>query len=992
MKPLAKSRFTPAVLAVFICTGVLARAQVAPSLPAPANPPALKPAVTDEILELSPFQVNSTKDRGYSATSTLMGSRTNTDLKDIANPLDIFTKELIDDLAVTDIQGLTEFASGVSANSGGTFNGDGQEREIWSYNQMVIRGFKVSRSATRNFVDMNGVTYFDAYDSERVEFSKGPNSILFGAGEAGGTVNYSTKVPKLHRNSGSVQLRTDDNGSLRGSLDVNQVLRPNVLGVRFNALKQNLAFERGPSYDRAEAMHLTATWKPLAETTLTVGHEYNDSHRASPKGVLPQDAITPYLNAGRPRVVGVSGNNVTLAGSTTAVTAASQGMRTQNNTAGVIVLDTNGVFRNVSGTATGATYNLNGEGTVDIDADAIGYPRDRVIGGSNGFNFTRYNVSEVNLTHKVIDKLYVDLAFTYMRSATRQGHSVSNSLQVDPNDFGTNTHFGQYYVESRPFWIERDFVIRDCRATASYELDLTKRSRWLGNHRLGGMLERNDRDEVWDNGRLTLISTPNGPINPNAYSDKLRNSGLSVVLRDYLDFSKGNYALHDFHDVLWTKGISQGGYVADLIPRDSYAYLKKRTQQDTKMLVLQSNWWKNRLVTTVGYRDDTRKTDEAPQTFDEVTGMCKPVTLVSGAKPNAAGAYRAEDSVFTAPTKEVGGIARNYGGVFHATSWMSLTYSYSTNFSPAAESKDMYGNFLNPSHGQGKDYGLRLNLIDNRLAFSLLRFETSEKGTAINGSSYNSPASQLYAIEGILTDRGFISDRRITAGAFTTADTMSKGYEATLTASPTDNWNLRFSGSQTIARLTHLAPDVKAFFNQYRAYYGTLDPTLVANGGGTPLGTQLVNADNNIALMTARENAQNFPSSEYVARLTAKYSFSRGGSLKGLSVGGNYRWESAPVVGYYKAVNSAGSTYFDVTRPAKGDTVNTLDVFFIYQRRLTQKINSRFQLNIGNIIGDTDPYAVRLINDRDAADFRWVATRFRPVQGRTFTLTSTLEF
>lgn len=956
-----------------------------------AQTTASAPVASDDLIELSPFQVNSSKDRGYAANSTLMGSRTNTSLQDIANPIDIFTKDLIDDLGVTDIQGLTQFANGVAANAGGTYNGDGQEREIWSYNQMVIRGFKVSRAATRNFVDMNGVTYFDSYNSERVEFSKGPNSILFGAGEAGGTVNYSTKVANVQRNAGTIQLRTDNSGSLRGTIDVNQMLLKNKLAARVSVLKQNLQFQRGPSYDRAEALHFTSSWKPLPDTTVTIAHEYNDSHRASPKGVLPQDGISAWIAAGRPRVLGVTGGNVLLAGNTANVSASTVGLRTQNNAVGIMVWE-NGNFRNISGSATGATFNVNGEAIVDINQDAIGYPRDRVLGGSNGFNFTKYNISEANITHKVIRDLYVDLSWTYMSSFTRQGHAVSNLLQVDPNDFGTNTRFGQYYVDSRPFRIDRSFVIRDLRATVSYDLNLTKKNAWLGNHRFGGMVERNDRDEVWDNGRLTLVSTPAGPINPANYSDKLRNSGLSVYLRDYLDFNRGVYSMNDFHELLWTKGLSQNGYVADFIPRDSYAYIKKRTLQDTRMLVLQSSWLKNRLVTTAGYRDDRRRTDEAPMGYDDVTGVNKPVTLVPDAKPNAAGVYRAEDAVFSGPRKFVRGISRNYGTVLHAAPWVSFSYSYATNFSPAAESKDMYGNFLPPSMGKGEDYGVRFNLMNNRISAQLLRFQTSEKGTAIQGSSYNTPHSQLLSIENILVDRGIIPVQRMTSGSFTTADTMSRGYEATIIANPTDRWNIRLTASKTVAKLTNLAPDVKAFYAARRPEYAKLDPTLVPNGGGTPLGTHLLNADNNLALLNARENAQNFPSSEYTVRGTLKYNFRGDTRFKGLSIGGNCRWDSAPVVGYYRAVNAAGSTYFDVNRAAKGEALTTLDLFFTYSRKLSSRYSLKFQLNVNNIMGDDDPYVVRLINDRDAADFKWVPIRHRPMEGRTYVLTSSLLF
>ncbi|MDX2185991.1 MAG: TonB-dependent receptor plug domain-containing protein [Opitutaceae bacterium] len=971
-------------LAVAFITAPWIAGSISAQTPEPAS------ASEDPVIELSPFTVTSDDDRGYAPGSTLMGSRTKTSLRDVANPLDIFTKDLIQDLAITDIQGLTEFASGVSPNSGGTFNGDGQEREIWSYNQMVIRGFKVSRAATRNFVDFNGVVFFDSYNSDRVEFSKGPNSILFGAGEAGGTVNSATKVANVQRNAGNVQLRVDNEGSVRGTLDYNHVFLKDRFAVRLSALKQNMGFDRGPSYDRAEALHLTTSYKILPETTLTLAHEYFDSHRASPKGVIPQDNYTPYHLAGSQRVTGVSGSNVFINGSTTPVSAASVGLRTQNNTLGIMVLD-NGTLRNIAGTATGSNRTVNGESTVDIRAEEIGYPHNRVIGGANGFNFTRYKITEANLSHKVIENLYADLSWTYMASNTRQGHSVSNSLMVDPNDFGENKNFGKYYVEYRPFWIQRDFNILNLRGTLSYDLNLARKNRWLGNHRIAGMLERNNRLEVWDNGRLTLISTPAGPVNPNNYGDKLRNGGLAVFVRDYLDFDNGDYSLSDISSMMWTEGITQNGYVARFVPRDSYAYLKKRTIQNTKMGVLQSRWM-DRLVTTFGWRDDRRKTLEAPIIADPVTGLYRPETLVQGAVANSAGIYRAADAVFTAPAKEVGGISRNYGAVGHITKWLSLSYSYATNFSPAAESKGIDDQFLPPSMGKGRDYGVRFHFLDDRIMLNIIRFKTSEEGTAINGGSYNSPQADLYAVEGILVDRGIVQARRIGSGAFTTADTTSKGYEVNLIANPNEHWNFRVAASETIARLTNLAPDVSAFYEQYRASYSSLDPTLTSNSGITPLGTYLANIDNNYALMRARENAQNFPSSRYSVRFTGKYSFGRNHRLKGFSVGANYRWNSAPVIGYYRTTNEKGSPFFDVSRPAEGDAENIFDLFFIYNMKVSQRYSLRFQLNVNNVFGDDEPVPVRQINDRDAGDFKWVTTRYRPATPQSVVFSTTLGF
>ncbi|MBM3867029.1 MAG: hypothetical protein FJ381_14265, partial [Verrucomicrobia bacterium] len=72
-------------------------AQVAP--PAPATP-----------VELSPFQVTTDRDVGYTAENSLAGSRLNTALRDTASSLSVFTREFLDDIAITDVSELMRYS------------------------------------------------------------------------------------------------------------------------------------------------------------------------------------------------------------------------------------------------------------------------------------------------------------------------------------------------------------------------------------------------------------------------------------------------------------------------------------------------------------------------------------------------------------------------------------------------------------------------------------------------------------------------------------------------------------------------------------------------------------------------------------------------------------------------------------------------------------------------------------------------------------------
>lgn len=963
-----------AVVALALITSPQAFAQSAPL--ARASTPST--AATELVVELPPFVVNTDRDAGYMANTTLSGTRTNTDIRDVANPLDIFTAELMRDLAIQDIQNLVNFANGVEANAAGDYNGDGQEREVWNYNYMVIRGFKTG-VLTRNFMDLNA--QFEAYNSDRVEFSKGPNAILAGTGGPGGSVNYATKTPRLLRNTYEVSHTTDDLGSMRATADVDTVVIKDKLGFRLNVLTEDQDFYRHPAYEEQAAWHLTGRWRPWKHTTLTAGYEDRRSNRASPRGIFANDRVTLWTNAGSKIVTGVpSNNNVIIEGSTTPQAAASIGAATLNGDNWVI--DSDGVIRNTRGTARGNVAQANAT-NLDTAATGVNYPLDTWIGGPNGINDSDWKIFETDLTHRVAENFYVSLSYGHTDNRVRQGNSVSRELHLDPNKFGENRHPGEMYAETRPFWIDRGIFVDHYRGSASYELDLTKHNRWLGRHSFAAAYEFNEREEWWNNGRLTLTATPAGPINPASYGGGYQNSALAFNIRDYLDPEAGIWSGRDLRDLYYSPGINKDGYKAEFLRREGYASTHTLTQQDTLLGVWQSRWWDDRIVATVGLRKDERKERRAGFVQDS-TGIWVPKQLLPGSQ---MGATHPQHANYTEPTVYNDGISRNYGGVFHATKWLSLTYNHATNFSPRVESTDMYGKYLAPSTGESDDVGFRLSLFDNKLNATFVHFETSELASATNGNAINSPISDLIEIEEILVQHGIMKSTPL-SGVFTTADRTAKGEELTILGNPTPNWTFRLAASRLENRQTNLAPDVRAYYNEKLPFYKKQDQSLTLAGSTTTLAQRITEAETAYALMDTREGVQVFPASEYAVRFTGKYSFRNPSPLKGLELGGTVHWTSAPIIGYYKtAANS-----FDSTRYYKGEDPAYLDLFFSYERKISRDLRWRIQLNISNVLDNADPQPVAAINDVDAADYRWMPFRYRPVDGRIFVLTNTISF
>src|SRR5688572_1645558 len=96
---------------------------------APATGPTT--AESDEPLVLSPFVVDATEDAdGYTAKSTLAGTRVRTDLRDVASAISVVTQKFLQDTGATGNESLLQYTpstevggvrgnfSGVSASSG----------------------------------------------------------------------------------------------------------------------------------------------------------------------------------------------------------------------------------------------------------------------------------------------------------------------------------------------------------------------------------------------------------------------------------------------------------------------------------------------------------------------------------------------------------------------------------------------------------------------------------------------------------------------------------------------------------------------------------------------------------------------------------------------------------------------------------------------------------------------------------------------------------
>ena len=245
----------PAVCILFsVATSLFGQTTASPT-------PGVTTSGTGAAVVLSPFTVEAGSEKGYLATQTLSGTRLKTDLKDIGSALTIFTEQLMDDLGANSIYDLMAFAPNtdpfVMSTSDVTGNG----------NDFINLPTKfVSRGGATTVVGQDFFTNNipnDRFNSEALTFTRGPNAILFGLGNAAGAFISSTKRAKF-RDARVVEYQVDDRGSYRGTVDLNHVLRKDLLALRYAGLTENLNTFRAPTESFQRRHFVTATLTPFA--------------------------------------------------------------------------------------------------------------------------------------------------------------------------------------------------------------------------------------------------------------------------------------------------------------------------------------------------------------------------------------------------------------------------------------------------------------------------------------------------------------------------------------------------------------------------------------------------------------------------------------------------------------------------------------------------------------------------------------------------------
>ena len=1010
--------------------------------PVVAPPPAPAKATEDKLIPaaavvLSPFEVNTEKDNGFAASGSLAGGRLASELRDTPVAYSVITREFIDALGITDLQGAAEWATSSTLNVD-----NGQQNFFNSPVNFTIRGTSSGRGQ-RNFFPQssNG----DSFNLERYDFGRGPNSILFGNGSLGGVSSSTTKRAQTNRSFETVQLSVGSWRNYRAVVDLNQRLNPQF-AVRAAAVWGDSDGWRLKDFDRRKAAFLTTTFKPFAGTEIRVEGEYGINSRQSGFTTLddrfsgwdgrtvfnaPAAATTLPTNAnalgiGRrganyfvydpfgasQAIINYQNDPITLPGgnsTTTPIGGFVQGSLPAFNSAGATLLHAVNIPGNRYDTAIANSFFRppSEEFTISPDAPIL----------QQRFKDVQFTLSQR------LGNFYFEVAGDVNRANSfinGEQNRSSNNTYIDINrvtpDGRANPNFLQPYGDGQLARSFRTIDFNNIRGAAAYVLD----SRW-GNfafNTLGGINENISKStfrylsvaqgadqRIW--GFLSTPATQNVRIRRywNQSSRPIPDLALGTI--GYIDPNTG------------ANTTIQPKWVIDISRRDTEAV----NASNFKYILgsLNAKFFKNRLIVLGAVRYDafdfsTRQqldkgdyplnwsgdysifrpaapADYASLTYRErdVAGnpvgpaqeaAIRPRIAPNGDRDPRYANDRFKDD-FNPPAVKGSQITRSVGSVIHFTNWLNPSINFAETFNPPGSIVRIDGRQLEPTISKGTDYGLRMELFQNRLNLNFTYYQTEEINGAIpqDGPNFFNALYNANVVGDLSPVGGNIRGAGLLPTQYRDIRTRSgDGLEFEVVYNPSKAFRLTGSLSFPKVYESNLYPDVKAYidknaglFRQIATDAGVLiSATNVASvdlsipiNERSPDATAATNAYNNIVafrqnIVDGKRRSQDQP----VLNLFADYTLQTT-RLKGLRFGAGVRWRDKQIIGSRGSdtiVNPANPlTSIDNPNVNAYTPVYTPEDYYIvtttlnYTWRLKNRREIQMNLVINNALNDRGP-------------------------------------
>jgi outer membrane receptor protein involved in Fe transport len=1060
-----------AVLISFALGSAIAADAPSPATGAPPEPPS-------SIVQLSPFEVVG-ETRGYYGTNAMSGTRLNSKLEDLAASITVVTKEQMQDFGLLDVNDIFNYEAnteGTGNYTDFTFNLSGMPVDNVQMDPQIanrVRGLNTANTTFGNF-ETSGRTPVDPSNIDAVEINRGPNSSIFGIGSPAGTVNSVPASANLRRDTATVSVRADTRDGWRASLDVNRVLKRDVLAIRGSIVKQHDGFELKPSGFDTDRLNGMVKFQPFKKTTLSASYAYYKAEGNRPNAVPPRDGISGWLSVGQPTYDPITGatkiNGAPVAG-TSFFTNAGAGMHAYIGQNGLDFIGQGaGSPTAANGTTTPLVQNQNIR-LVLVRADPSGvlaaqpllpdYPvlSDRSIYDWSSINIAAQNRfrDESHTSSVMLEQLFLEtsrqkiaaqvgwfreLSDRYTRNlmggaSAAQGFASTVTIDVNERllDGRPNPYFLRPFINlGAPQTMELPVDRDTYRGQLAYSLDLRSEPnllRWLGMHQVLGYAEYKDI-------RARRIGYRDAVSSDHAWTDRTTIRGSSgpyqFAHRFYLGDNQGNnvdYAPTAINPgastLLWGDAIA-GRFTTEPVTWDTLVATESASTGSTNNnhtilksqgIVLQSNLLKDRLVTTFGLRHDQRYSRTGREVIVN-NGTELDYDSWLGWSPD-------DWAVGKGPTTTA-------GGVLKPLRWLNVFLNRSSSFNPAPFAVSLYRDVLPDPTGRGEDYGLSLNLFNNKLVVRVARYKTvqvnsrngdsasiAQRGLRIDfqnttGSAFNLQRQAIAWISETAAARGetLTSDQlnervadvmklpaSFVAGdaprATARDDVTAEGTELEIYFNPKPGVTLKFNATERSTINAGLAAEVSQWIAERVAVWQTIiDPRVnrpwftEPYGGATAEGYYTSNVRSPLKIAQALQGKRRPQDPRYAANLLGSYALGNLTDhriLKRFTLGGAVRWTDRKAIGYWGEVALPEIIEdADPSRPIFSDSEFNVDAFATYRTRiLADKVGLTLQLNVRNLQESKS----RLQPIRAEVDGKYSA--YRIIDPRMFILTATFS-
>lgn len=901
----------------------LALASSASLMAQTASPPPPAAVPNDNPLVLETFVVNTEKDNGYIAVDSLSGGRQNSPIRITPAAMSSITKGFMDDLALTNVQDAlkwslnaipSSFRNGISgAAAGDVFN-------FWS---ISIRGdshVQGGNPPTKNYFPVFMVQ--DTYNIDRIEFDSGPNSILFGIGDIGGSMSTYTKQARFDRNFSDVVLNTSNNGGYRASFDVNQTGFNDHLALRVNALVANEKGWKDGDNHKKKAVDLAATWKISNDTQVRLEIEgwkeektvfaqsvqdgaslWNKSTSAATWGAaIANSGANPVTTPGAP---GVTQMNAWGGADNYQVWIAGQGLA--NWAHGTRSMGTGDAYWGAYVRPTSFTFGPSGTTIMALPSKSFAItPADGLLKPED-VNMTLSFEQRINANSEfsIAGYRYVDSvkAKNFEGAGGGQGNGMAYDLNKQLPNGQTNPNYGKLYSD---FFLDaqtQDHWVNEVRGQYSYHFDAK-----VFGVPLNQLFSASAGEQVTEYDARQYQATLMNGYDPNNWTQNM------VWGRVYWDNPQGALNVQSLN----------GQNIAYIpLPFNWYDFNSKQTIKYFGAFS-QSRFWDDRLNISMGIRHDAYDNSKIG-----LRGTGNTPTLSSGS-----------------------GNTYSIGAVGYVTPWLGIVGNISENYQPAAggNAPSLYGKTFGPSFGKGKNIGLRVSTKDGKYYASLNYYnDTSHDVIGGDHPDFQGIWNDYFAAGGTNTSIGPASIGSVTGGPGTlhanmnyndTYDVKYTGVEFEVTANPTKNFRVQLHYSQPKGEKTNDGPDSVRYFNDHLAtWQAAATGSAPAN---TKLASDLANAQTQFASVAVPTITGHLVKS--IFNVFGTYSFTED-ALRGFEVG-------------------AGMTYLGQQYGNPWDTVNgqrtlspaysTYSMLLGYSTSFTamdHKVHTRLQVNVDNLFG-----------------------------------------